>query len=64
MIVDTDVVTLEHARQLALLERFAVDVDRRVAGAKHLLPYRRKLIVAVEEKRFHGLAVDGASADF
>ncbi len=53
MIVDADVVAGQHARQLVRRERLAVDVDRRIAGAKDPLPDRRQLIVAIEEERPH-----------
>ena len=53
MVVDADVVAVEHARQFVARERLAVDVDRRIVGAQHALPHRRQLVVAVEEQGFH-----------
>ncbi len=66
-----DVVAAEHARQLVRRERLAVDVDRRIVGAKDPLPDRRQLIVAIEEQRSHlplpyclPRPVDGWGGDF
>ena len=53
MVVEANVVAVEHARQLFARERLPVDVDRRVVGAIDLPPHRRELIVAVDEQGFH-----------
>src|SRR5207244_11305059 len=56
MIVETDVVPGEQLRQVGGLKRIGIDCDRRIIGPLHASKYRRQLIVAVDEDRFHGRA--------
>src|SRR5438105_12988435 len=53
MVVDADIVALEHPRQFLLWIGPPIDVDRWIVGAHNAVPDRRELIVAVEKKRFH-----------
>ena len=54
MVVEADVVAVEHPRQCRALERFGVDHDRRIVGPMHAGKHRVELVVAVDEDRFHG----------
>jgi len=49
MVVDADVVALEHARQFTLRIGLPIDVDRRIVRAYDALPDWRELIVTVEK---------------
>ena len=57
MIVDADVVALQQPRQLGALERLAIDLDRRIVGAQHLLPHRRQLIIAIDKHGLHSASL-------
>jgi len=53
MVIDADVVAVEDMRQCGTLERFRVHHDRRIIPPVDAGKDRVKLVVAVDEDRFH-----------
>jgi hypothetical protein len=54
MVVERDLIAVEHARQFIADEGFAVDLNGRIARANDFVPHRRQLVVAVDKDGFHG----------
>ena len=54
MVVETDVVAVEQARQVFAVERLGIDDDRRIVVPVDPGEDRSELVVAIDEDGFHG----------